>query len=67
MLLKGNLINIKKNNMDLNNKIKITESKMLRVPIRTIVKDIVEILKHKQFLKQQSHIEILAFCAFVDF
>ena len=48
MLLKGNLINIKKNNMDLNNKINITESKMLRVPIRTIVKDIVEILKLKK-------------------
>jgi len=34
--------------MDLNNKINITESKMLRVPIRTIVKDIVEILKLKK-------------------
>lgn len=34
--------------MDLNNKINITESKILRVPIRTIVKDIVEILKLKK-------------------
>ena len=34
--------------MYLNNKINITESKMMRVPIRTIVKDIVEILKLKK-------------------